>query len=140
MAVVDALATVALTVVIPPFLIVLVTVLVLASLGKSLGLRQKYVQFLLKVFEASQWRVVSGVQDIPGACLTCAEDSGTLRTGRGAAFVSCHGQQWPQFPVLAEGKDIKVVSNYGFGNLPWRPERSAAQVGRKGVDERHPQS
>ncbi|XP_045136656.1 glycerol-3-phosphate acyltransferase 3-like isoform X1 [Portunus trituberculatus] len=51
MAVVDALATVALTVVIPPFLIVLVTVLVLASLGKSLGLRQKYVQFLLKVFE-----------------------------------------------------------------------------------------
>ena len=53
MAVVDALATVALTVVIPPFLIVLVTVLVLASLGKSLGLRQKYVQFLLKVFEVS---------------------------------------------------------------------------------------
>lgn len=53
MAVVDALATVALTVVIPPFLIVLVTVLVLASLGKSLGLRQRYVQFLLKVFEVS---------------------------------------------------------------------------------------
>lgn len=51
MAVVDALATVALTVVIPPFLIVLVTVLVLASVGKSLGLRQRYVQFLLKVFE-----------------------------------------------------------------------------------------
>ncbi|KAK3864032.1 hypothetical protein Pcinc_030246 [Petrolisthes cinctipes] len=51
MAVVDALATAALTVVIPPFLIILVTVLVLASLGKSLGLRQKYVQFLLKVFE-----------------------------------------------------------------------------------------
>lgn len=53
MAVVDALATAALTVVIPPFLIILVTVLVLASLGKSLGLRQKYVQFLLKVFEVS---------------------------------------------------------------------------------------
>ena len=53
MAVVDALATLALTVVIPPFLIVLVTVLVLASLGKSLGLRQKYVQFLLQVFEVS---------------------------------------------------------------------------------------
>lgn len=53
MAVVDALATVALTVVIPPFLIVLVTVLVLASLGKSLGLRQRYVQFLLKIFEVS---------------------------------------------------------------------------------------
>ncbi|XP_050725865.1 glycerol-3-phosphate acyltransferase 3-like isoform X4 [Eriocheir sinensis] len=51
MAVVDALATVALTVVLPPFIMVLVSVLVLASLGKSLGLRQRYVQFLLKVFE-----------------------------------------------------------------------------------------
>ncbi|XP_047487632.1 glycerol-3-phosphate acyltransferase 3-like isoform X2 [Penaeus chinensis] len=51
MAVTDALFTVALSVLLPPFLLVLVTVLVLASLGKSLGLRQKYVQFLLKVFE-----------------------------------------------------------------------------------------
>ncbi|XP_071538148.1 glycerol-3-phosphate acyltransferase 3 isoform X2 [Panulirus ornatus] len=57
MAVVDALATVALTVVIPPFLIVLVTVLVLASVGKSLGLRQRYVQFLLKVFEFGRQRL-----------------------------------------------------------------------------------
>lgn len=53
MAVTDALFTVALSVLLPPFLLVLVTVLVLASLGKSLGLRQKYVQFLLKVFEVS---------------------------------------------------------------------------------------
>ncbi|XP_042209744.1 glycerol-3-phosphate acyltransferase 4-like isoform X5 [Homarus americanus] len=51
MALIDALVTVALSVVLPPFLIVLVSVLVLASLGKSLGLRQRYVQFLLKVFE-----------------------------------------------------------------------------------------
>ncbi|XP_050725863.1 glycerol-3-phosphate acyltransferase 4-like isoform X2 [Eriocheir sinensis] len=57
MAVVDALATVALTVVLPPFIMVLVSVLVLASLGKSLGLRQRYVQFLLKVFEFGRQRL-----------------------------------------------------------------------------------
>ncbi|XP_042874354.1 glycerol-3-phosphate acyltransferase 4-like isoform X3 [Penaeus japonicus] len=57
MAVTDALFTVALSVLLPPFLLVLVTVLVLASLGKSLGLRQKYVQFLLKVFEFGRQRM-----------------------------------------------------------------------------------
>ncbi|XP_066986944.1 glycerol-3-phosphate acyltransferase 3 isoform X1 [Macrobrachium rosenbergii] len=51
MAVGDALATIGLTLLLPPFLLVLAIVLVLASAGKSLGLRQKYVQFLLKVFE-----------------------------------------------------------------------------------------
>ncbi|XP_069938951.1 glycerol-3-phosphate acyltransferase 3 isoform X3 [Cherax quadricarinatus] len=51
MALLDAMATLAFTMIIPPFIILLVTVVVLASLGKSLGLRQKYVQFLLKVFE-----------------------------------------------------------------------------------------
>ncbi|XP_076043647.1 glycerol-3-phosphate acyltransferase 4 isoform X4 [Oratosquilla oratoria] len=51
MALVDALATVALSLLLPPFLVVLVSVLVLASFGKSLGLRQKYVEVLLKVFE-----------------------------------------------------------------------------------------
>ncbi|XP_068231182.1 glycerol-3-phosphate acyltransferase 3 isoform X2 [Palaemon carinicauda] len=51
MAVGDALATIGLTLLLPPFLLVLAVVLVLASAGKSLGLRQKYVQFLLKVFE-----------------------------------------------------------------------------------------
>ncbi|KAK8749949.1 hypothetical protein OTU49_015143 [Cherax quadricarinatus] len=43
--------------IIPPFIILLVTVVVLASLGKSLGLRQKYVQFLLKVFEDNNERL-----------------------------------------------------------------------------------
>ncbi|XP_045581785.1 glycerol-3-phosphate acyltransferase 3 isoform X2 [Procambarus clarkii] len=57
MALLDALATLALTVLLTPFLVVLVTVLVLASLGKSLGLRQKYVQFLLKVFEFGRQRL-----------------------------------------------------------------------------------
>ncbi|XP_042209742.1 glycerol-3-phosphate acyltransferase 3-like isoform X3 [Homarus americanus] len=57
MALIDALVTVALSVVLPPFLIVLVSVLVLASLGKSLGLRQRYVQFLLKVFEFGRQRL-----------------------------------------------------------------------------------
>ena len=35
----------------PPFIVVLIAVLLTASLGKSLGLREKYVQSLIKVFE-----------------------------------------------------------------------------------------
>ncbi|XP_076043643.1 glycerol-3-phosphate acyltransferase 4 isoform X3 [Oratosquilla oratoria] len=57
MALVDALATVALSLLLPPFLVVLVSVLVLASFGKSLGLRQKYVEVLLKVFEFGKERL-----------------------------------------------------------------------------------
>lgn len=57
MALLDAMATLAFTMIIPPFIILLVTVVVLASLGKSLGLRQKYVQFLLKVFEFGRQRL-----------------------------------------------------------------------------------
>jgi len=37
----------------PPFLVVLGIILVLASLGRSLGIRKLYVKFLLKVFEVS---------------------------------------------------------------------------------------
>ena len=35
----------------PPFVVILLTVLFTASLGKSLGLREKYVEALIKVFE-----------------------------------------------------------------------------------------
>ena len=51
MALVDVFGTVALVIVIPPFLLVLITVLMLASFGKSLGIREKYVEYLLKLFE-----------------------------------------------------------------------------------------
>ena len=38
----------------PPFLIVLLTTLVLASIGKSLGIRRLYVKTLIRVFEVRQ--------------------------------------------------------------------------------------
>ena len=53
MAFMEAVATVISVVALPPFLLVLVTILLSASVGKSLGLREKYVQCLLKVFEVS---------------------------------------------------------------------------------------
>ncbi|CAL4128897.1 unnamed protein product, partial [Meganyctiphanes norvegica] len=51
MAIVESVGALILSLLVPPFLILLLTILVLASLGRSLGLRKKYVQFLLKVFE-----------------------------------------------------------------------------------------
>lgn len=119
MAVVDALATVALTVVLPPFLMVLVSVLVLASLGKSLGLRQRYVQFLLKVFEVSDvregkdvcvpqppWSVCAVCRTrtacpLPRVCVfwgSCAGWTGCVEVWRQAALkcvvAGCVGMRW----------------------------------------------
>lgn len=46
----------------PPFLIVLLTTLVLASIGKSLGIRRLYVKTLIRVFEFAGKLQASGVK------------------------------------------------------------------------------
>merc|ERR1712038_1161587 len=47
----------------PPFLLVLLTTLVLASIGKSLGIRRLYVKTLIRVFEfAGKLQAGSGSQ------------------------------------------------------------------------------
>lgn len=51
MAIAESVGTLILSLLVPPFLVFLLTILVLASLGRSLGLRKKYVETLLKVFE-----------------------------------------------------------------------------------------
>ena len=47
----EQLLITAITILCLPLAFVLILVVLLASVGKSLGLRRKYVKFLLKVFE-----------------------------------------------------------------------------------------
>lgn len=42
-----------LSVLVLPMILILFTVIVLASLGKSLGVRKRYVKLLLKIFQVS---------------------------------------------------------------------------------------
>uniref|UniRef100_A0A0N5ALF4 PlsC domain-containing protein n=1 Tax=Syphacia muris TaxID=451379 RepID=A0A0N5ALF4_9BILA len=39
----------------PPVLFIVLTIIVLATFGKSFGIRQKYITFLIKTFEVSFW-------------------------------------------------------------------------------------
>lgn len=51
MASVLAILTVIFTVVLAPFLVFFCGIVILAALGKTLGVRRLYIRFLLKVFE-----------------------------------------------------------------------------------------
>lgn len=52
--IIDTVATLIFTALLPPFFGVVFMVVALASVGKTLGLRQKYVDILLKIFEVSK--------------------------------------------------------------------------------------
>ena len=53
MVIMDTLVTILFTVLLPPFCGVVVLVVILGSIGKTIGIRQGYVNILLKIFEVS---------------------------------------------------------------------------------------
>ena len=53
MAYLQALVTVSLVFLVPPFIFVLAIVLLTASVGKSIGIREIYVKKLIQIFEVS---------------------------------------------------------------------------------------
>lgn len=51
MALMDAAFSLVFVFLLPPFVLILIFVLISASIGKSLGLRERYVKGLIRVFE-----------------------------------------------------------------------------------------
>lgn len=74
MAIAESVGTLILSLLVPPFLVFLLTILVLASLGRSLGLRKKYVETLLKVFEFGRERLAKDIHDARTLSIDATDD------------------------------------------------------------------